>query len=151
MAAAGLRAELLEWRLAGVQERCRTNGDGMEILLVSATACRSWYAGRWAAPRHRAFPAYGRLLGGDMRTGQDVYVIPLAVPGNLSGGDGSQRHPFHSVGAAMAKAKASGGGVVRPHGGHYVESVSLENFRQDGQKIVVRPDGGGEVYRLDAS
>jgi predicted Rdx family selenoprotein len=81
-----------------------------------------------------------------MATGHDVYVTPPAVPGNLGGGDGSQRHPFHSVGAAMAKAKANGGGVVRLHGGHYVESVFLETFGQDGQKIVVRPDGGGEVF-----
>jgi hypothetical protein len=72
-----------------------------------------------------------------MAIGQVVCVTPPTVPGKLGGGDGSQWHPFHSVGVAMAKAKANGGGVVRLHGGHYVESVSLENFRQGGMKIVV--------------
>jgi hypothetical protein len=81
-----------------------------------------------------------------MAIGPDVYVTPPTVPGDLGGGDGSPTHPFHSVAAGTAKAKANGGGIVRLHGGHYVESVRLENFGEDGQEMVVRADGGGEVF-----
>jgi hypothetical protein len=85
-------------------------------------------------------------LDGDMAIGPDVYVTPPTVPGDFGGGDGSSAHPFHSVAAGMAKAKANGGGIVRLHGGHYVESVRLENFGEDGQEMAVRADGGGEVF-----
>ena len=78
---------------------------------------------------------------------QDVYANPPPVPGELEGGgDGSQTHPFHSVAKAMTKAHENGGGVVHLSGGHYVESVQLEDFGEDGQEIVVRADGGGEVF-----
>jgi hypothetical protein len=86
-------------------------------------------------------------LEGDMATGQDVHVSPPAVPGALGGGDGSQAHPFHSVAAGITKAKENGGGIVHLHGGHYVESVHLDEvLPQDGQKIVVCPAGDGEVF-----
>ena len=77
-------------------------------------------------PRHEFSPATADL-GGEMATGQVVYVTPPAVPGKLGSGDGSQGHPFHSVGAAIARAKANGGGIVRLHVGHYVESASLDS------------------------
>jgi hypothetical protein len=81
-----------------------------------------------------------------MAIGTDVFVTPPTVPGDLGGGDGSPGHPFHLVAAGMAKPKLNGGGIVHLHDGHYVESVRLENFSEDGQEIVVRADGGGEVF-----
>ena len=78
---------------------------------------------------------------------QDVYANPPPVPGELEGGgDGSQTHPFHSVAKAMTKAHENGGGVVHVSGGHYVESVQLEDFGEDGQETVVRADGGGKIF-----
>ena len=76
----------------------------------------------------------------------DVYATPPAIAGELEGGDGSQAAPFHSVARAMSKVKENGGGVVHLHGGHYVESVTLDGFDQTSAQMVVRPVGDGEVY-----
>jgi len=46
----------------------------------------------------------------------------------------------------MGQAKLNGGGTVHLHGGHYVESVRLEQFGEGGQEMVVRADGGAEIF-----
>jgi hypothetical protein len=77
---------------------------------------------------------------------EDVYATPPPVPGELEGGNGTETEPFHSVTKAMNKARNNGGGVVHLHGGHYVESVRLDDFGQSGAQMVVQPVGDGEVF-----
>ena len=91
---------------------CRNGAEHMETVWRSlSSAPRPRDRGRpvgGRCPRHELSPATADP-GGEMATGQVVYVTPPAVPGKPGGGDGSQGHPFHSVGAAIAKAKANGG------------------------------------------
>jgi hypothetical protein len=80
----------------------------------------------------------------------DVHVTPPMVPGVLDGGDGTPAHPFNSVAKAMCVVAKAGGGVVHLHGGHYVESVCLEDFGSGGEQMTVCGDGGGGEAFIDS-
>jgi len=74
-------------------------------------------------------------------------VEPPDVMGQPGAGDGTQQHPFQSIGEAIKHAAEHGGGIVAVRAGHYVESIVLADIDAS---ILITPESDHDEVYVDA-